>query len=45
MLVVSLVVVALLWMAYSWALNQPNVPNPAGLLVRVGGALARLPLA
>lgn len=28
MLVVSLVVVTLLWLAYSWALNQPGVPQP-----------------
>jgi hypothetical protein len=42
MLVVSVVVIALLWIAYSWALNQPNVPNPSGLLDRVGGALAVL---
>jgi hypothetical protein len=43
MLVVSVVVVALLWLAYSWALGRPNVPDPSGLLDRVGGLPAVLP--
>ena len=40
MLVVSVVVIALLWIAYSWALNHPNVPDPNGLLDHVTPALA-----
>lgn len=35
MLVVSVVVVALLWLAYSWALNHPDVPDPNGVIDRV----------
>ena len=27
MLVISLVVLTLLWIAYAWALNQPGVPD------------------
>ena len=44
MLVVSVVVVALIWMAYSWALSQPNVPNPTGTLERAGWLTAALPI-
>ncbi len=42
MLVVSVVILTILWIAYSWALNHSNVPDPNGLLDRVGGALAVL---
>ena len=28
MLMVSVVVIALIWLAYSWALNQPGITNP-----------------
>jgi hypothetical protein len=42
MLVVSVVVLALLWLAYSWALGRPNVPDPNGLLDGVGRMLAVL---
>jgi len=44
MLVASVVVVALIWMAYSWALSQPNVPNPTGTLERVRWLTAALPI-
>ena len=30
MLVVCIVLVALVWLAYSWALNHPQVPDPGG---------------
>jgi hypothetical protein len=42
MLVASVVVLALLWLAYSWALGRPDVPDPNGLLDRVRGTLAVL---
>ena len=42
MLVVSVGVVALLWLAYSWALNQPNVPDPNGVVDPVSGLIAVL---
>ena len=42
MLVVCVVVIALVWLAYSWALNLPNVPDPNGLIDRVTRALAVL---
>lgn len=42
MLVVCVVAVALLWLAYSWALNQPGVPDPNGAIDRVSGAVAAL---
>ena len=40
MLVASIVVLALLWLAYSWALNRSNVDDPNGLLDGIGGILA-----
>lgn len=42
MLVISIVMVALIWIAYSWALNEPNVPNPPETLGRVTGLIAAL---
>jgi hypothetical protein len=41
MLVVSLLIVALLWLAYSWALNQPNVHDPNGFVDRAAGDARR----
>lgn len=32
MLVLSVVAVALLWLAYSWALNQPEIHDPNGVI-------------
>ena len=32
MLVISLVVLTLLWLAYSWALNQPGIHDPNAIL-------------
>ena len=42
MLVLSVVVIALLWMAYSWALNHPNIDDPNGLIDRARALLAVL---
>jgi hypothetical protein len=30
LLVVILVAITLIWLAYSWALNQPGIANPNG---------------
>jgi hypothetical protein len=35
MLVFSVVLVVLLWLAYSWALNQPEIHDPNGVIDRV----------
>jgi hypothetical protein len=40
MLVVSVVLVALIWLAYSWALNQSSIAVPDGSLDRITGLLA-----
>ncbi len=45
MLLVSVLIVTLLWIAYSWALNQPHGPNPDGFLDGVRSALVVLPRA
>ena len=37
MLLVSLVVLTLIWLAYSWALGQQGVPDPAGAIDRALG--------
>ncbi len=42
MLVVSVVIVALLWLAYSWALNQPSISDPNGALDLVARLIAAL---
>ena len=42
MLVASILVIGLLWLAYSWALNRPNVPDPSGFRDGVGAMLAVL---
>lgn len=40
MLVVSVAVVVIIWLAYSWALNQPGVRAPAGAIDRVVRSIA-----
>jgi hypothetical protein len=45
MLVVSVVVVAILWLAYSWALSHPGVPNPSGAVDRITASIAALEVA
>jgi hypothetical protein len=40
MLVLCVVIVAALWLVYSWALNQPGAPEPTGAVDRVVTALA-----
>ena len=42
MLVVSLVILAILWMAYSWALNQHGVDDPNAVIDRVAWSVAGL---
>ena len=42
LLVFSVVVVALLWLAYSWALNQPEIHDPNGVIDRVTAAVGAL---
>jgi hypothetical protein len=44
-LVVSVVVVAIPWLAYSWALSHPGVPNPSGADERVTASIAALGIA
>lgn len=44
MLVLCLAAVTVLWLAYSWALNQPSIADPNGILDRVSGAVAALPV-
>jgi hypothetical protein len=44
MLVVSIVVLSILWLAYSWALNQRGVPDPNGIIDRITWSLAALPV-
>ena len=42
MLVISLVALALLWIAYSWALGQPGIHDPNGTLDRAARLIAAL---
>jgi nitrogen fixation-related uncharacterized protein len=45
MLVISVVIVALVWLAYSWALNHPGVHDPNdGAIERVTTAIEGLRL-
>ncbi len=43
MLVISVLVIALLWLLYSWALNQPDIHDPnARVIDPVAAAIAVL---
>ncbi|HEX7949852.1 MAG TPA: hypothetical protein VF494_05860 [Candidatus Limnocylindrales bacterium] len=40
MLVVSVVLIAAIWLLYSWALSQPGIRDPNGAIDRFVGSVA-----
>jgi hypothetical protein len=42
MLVLSIVVLTILWLAYSWAVNQHGIDGPTGVIGRASSSIAAL---